>query len=182
MRHLTCPPGTETLGLLLSTFVDNVQGGETRPVMEKHGMVNLAPMEWYPVQKLLDALNELSQSPNTIFNFVAIGMGIGETVPMPPGVENPTLEQVLMLWDSLYQGLHREGDAGRITIEKISDTYFKTHQDGLYPDDMSYGVLYAYGKRFLPPGTHFTVFYELDCPPRDQGGDKTIISIQWEAS
>jgi hypothetical protein len=181
MRKLTCPPGTETLGLLLSAFADNIQGDETRPVMEKHGMVNLAPMEWYPAQTLLDALNELGENPNTLFNFIAIGMGIGETVPMPPGVENPSLEQVLHLWDSLYQGLHRGGDAGKISIEKVNDTYFKTYQNGLYPDDMSYGVLYAYGKRFLPLGTHYSVFYEPDSPSRDQGGEQTIISIQWSA-
>lgn len=183
MRRLTCSPQTETLGLLLGAFADNLQGDEVRPIMEKHGIVNLEPYAWYPVQMLLDALNELAEQVNMMSNYVAIGMKIGETVPVPPGMENPTLEQILIAWDGMYQGLHRGADVGCITIEKASDTYFKTHQSGLYPDDMSYGVLYAYGRRFLPPGTRFSVFYDPDVTPLDEGGDgeATVINIRWDA-
>jgi hypothetical protein len=159
MRKLTCPPGTETIGQLLNSWYENLQSDETRPIMEKHGMVNLDPFTWYPVQMLLDATNEIAES-NMTPNFVAIGMKIGEGVPLPPDMVNPTLEDVLMIWNDLYQGLHRGGDVGYIKIEKVSDTYFKTIQAGIYPDDMSYGVLFAYGRRFLPPGTEFTVFYD----------------------
>lgn len=181
MRKLTCPPGTETLGLMLNSWYDNLQGDEVRPIMEKHGMVNLEPHTWYPVQMLLDATNEIAENFNMTPNFVAIGMKIGEGVPLPPGMENPTLEEVLMIWDNLYQGLHRGGDVGGIKIEKVSDTYFKTIQSGIYPDDMSYGVLYAYGQRFLPRGTSFDVFYDPDVTPRDQGGtgEATYINIEW---
>ena len=50
------------------------------------------------------------------------------------------------------------------------------------PDDMSYGLLYAYARRFLPPGTQFTVYYDPDIPARDYGGDReeTIIHIEWD--
>lgn len=179
----TCPPGAETVGLLLNSWADNLQGDETRPTMEKYGVVNLDPMSWYPVQMLLDAMNELAENFNMMQNYVAIGMKIGETVPIPPEIENPTLEDVLMIWDDLYQGLHRGADCGCIKIEKVSDTYFKTIQSVVYPDDMSYGVLYAYGQRFLPPGTDFTVFYDPDVTPRHKGGtgDTTYINIQWKA-
>ncbi|MBN1201913.1 MAG: hypothetical protein JXJ20_08675 [Anaerolineae bacterium] len=181
MRKLTCPPGTETIGQLLNSWYENLQGDETRPIMEKHGMVNLNPTTWYPVRMLLDATNEIAENCNVTPNFVAIGMKIGEAVPLPPDMENPTLEEVLMIWDDLYQGLHRGGDVGCIKIEKVSDTYFKTIQSGIYPDDMSYGVLYAYGRRFLPPGTSFSVFYDPDVTPRDQGGEgeATYINIKW---
>jgi hypothetical protein len=181
LRTLTCSPGAETLGLLLGGFSDNIQGAETRPILEKHGFFNLQPFEWYPVQMLLDALNELAESPNTMPNFVAIGMTIGEGVPLPPEMANPTLEDVLMIWNNLYQALHRSADVGGIKIEKVSDTYFKTIQSVVYPDDMSYGVLYAYGRRFLPPETPFIVFYDPDVTPRDQGGsgEATYINIKW---
>jgi len=151
--------------------------------MEKHGIVGLDPFSWYPVQMLLDATNELTRHANMTSNFVAIGMKIGEHVPLPPEMVNPTLEEVLMIWDDLYQGLHRGGDVGHIRIEKVSNTYFKTIQSGLYPDDMSYGVLYAYGRRFLPPGTEYEVFYDPDVIPRDQGGtgEATYINIKWTA-
>lgn len=183
MRKLTCPPGIETLGVVLNSWYENLQDNETRPIMEKYGLVNLDPFTWYPVKMLLDATNEIAGRSNVTLNFVAIGLKIGEGVPLPAGMENPTLEQVLMIWNDLYQGLHRGGDVGSIKIEKVSDTYFKTIQSGIYPDDMSYGVLYAYGRRFLPPGTRFQVFYDPDVTPRDQGGEgaATLINIRWQA-
>jgi hypothetical protein len=44
--------------------------------------------------------------------------------------------------------------------------------------------LFAYGRRFLPPGTRFRVFYDPDVTPRDYGGDgeATYINITWEAT
>ncbi|MBZ0308022.1 MAG: hypothetical protein K8I82_18285 [Anaerolineae bacterium] len=182
MRKFTCPPELETVGLLLSSWYDNLQGAEVRPIMQKHGLMDLEPLTWYPVKMLLDAMNELVERSNMTSNFVAIGMKIGETVPLPPEMQNPTLEDVVMIWDNLYQGLHRGADAGCIKVEKVSETYFKTIHSVVYPDDMSYGVLYAYGRRFLPPGTAFRVFYDPDVKPRDRGGDgeATYINIAWD--
>ena len=182
MRNLTCPPDAETLGQLLSAFTDNLQGRQMLPIMEKHNMVDLDPMAWYPMQRLLGALNELMLNTNNVPNMVAIGMKIGELVQLPPEMENPTLPEVLMIWDDLYQVLHRGSGVGRITWEKIDDKHYTTTHTNPYPDDMSYGILYAYGKRFLPPGTWFKVFYDPDFPARDYGGttEGTTIHIQWE--
>ncbi|HLA42125.1 MAG TPA: hypothetical protein VJZ27_01745 [Aggregatilineales bacterium] len=183
MRTLTCPPGTEIIGTTLLGFSQNLQSDDVKPVMEKHGVVNLDPMGWYPAQMLLDALNDIAAYSNFSTNMVAIGMKIGEIVPVPPELgEKPSLEDVLMIWDDLYQGLHRNTDVGGITIEKVHDNYFKTFHTVIYPDDMSYGVLYGYARRFLPVSTHFTVFYEPDVTPRDKGGDgdATVISVKWE--
>jgi hypothetical protein len=182
MRTLKCHPDAETIGQVLRSFTDNLQGEETRPLMEKHGMADLDPMGWYPVQKLLDGLNDIAENPNVTFNMVAIGMKIGEMVPLPPEMENPTLADVLYIWDDLYQGLHRGADVGRITVEKVNDKHYITRHSNPYPDDMSYGILYAYGRRFLPPGTGFTVFYDPDIKSRDQGGDAEAVTIhiQWD--
>lgn len=182
MRKLSCPPEAETLGTLLHAFTDNLQSADTRPIIEKHGVADVDPFGWYPVMSLLSALNEIAENPNVVFNMVAIGMKIGEGVPLPPEMENPTLPDVLMIWDDLYQGLHRNADLGQITCEKINDTHYKTTHSNPYPDDMSYGILYAYGRRFLPPGSNFTVYYDTDFPARDYGGttDATIIHIKWE--
>lgn len=182
MRILTCPPGAETIGVNLKAFADNLMGSATRPVMEKHGVVNLEPFKWYPAQMLIDALNELSALSGSLFNLTAIGMKIGEITPMPPEIEPATLEKVVMIWDRLYQDLHRNADVGGILCEKISDKHFKTIHTVIYPDDLSYGVLYGFGRRFLPQGTRFSVFYDPDHPARDYGGqeDATIIHIKWD--
>lgn len=182
MRKLSCPPEAETLGALLHAFTDNLQGEDTRPIVEKHEIADVDPNGWYRVMNLLNALNEIAENPNVVFNMVAIGMKIGEVVPMPPEMKDPSLPDVLMIWDDLYQGLHRNANLGDIVCKKVADKHYTTTHSNPYPDDMSYGILYAYGKRFLPTGTQFTVFYDQDSPARDYGGtsDTTIIHIKWE--
>ncbi len=182
MRKLTCPPSTITIGQNLRAFTDNLLGSNTEPIMRKHGMVNLDPNTWYPLHKLLDAINELAETPNHTLNFVAIGMMVGEIIPFPPEYGEPTLENVIHHWDDLYQGLHRNGYVGGIRYEKVGKRHDKTMHSTTYPDDMSYGLLYAYARRFLPPGTQFTVYYDPDIPARDYGGDReeTIIHIEWD--
>ncbi|HML23172.1 MAG TPA: hypothetical protein PKD09_16075 [Aggregatilinea sp.] len=181
MRHLSCPETSETLGQNLAAFTDNMQGTDTKPVMAKYGMVDLDPNAWYSTRKLLDALNELAESHNHMLNFVAIGMTIGETIPLPPDAPTPTYEEILMSWNDVYQNLHRNGDVGTIRCEKISDNHYVTYHTDIYPDDMSYGLQYGYARRFLPRDTAFSVYYDPDYPARDYGGDgETIIHVEWE--
>ena len=182
MRKLTCPPEAETLGENLGAFADNLQGEQLRGVMEKHNLIDLDRSAWYPMRQLLDALNDVYETLNASTSFVAIGMKIGETIPLPPGMEDPTLVDILNMWDGMYQYLHRGADAGKITIEQVGPQHYKTIHTNPYPDDMSYGVLYGYARRFLPDGTMFRVYYDPDVPARDYGGteDYTIIHVEWE--
>jgi hypothetical protein len=158
-----------------------LQADETKPIMAKYGLDNLEPEKWYPAHLWMDALNELSKMPNVSSNFVAIGMEIGKIVPMPPDMPNPTLGQVLMIWDGLYQYLHRNGDAGQIKCEKVSDQHYKTIHTDLYPDEFSYGILYGYARRFLPPRTPFKIYFDPNLPRRDaNNAAMTVIHTSWE--
>jgi hypothetical protein len=181
MRTLLGPEGSEVIGENIRAFADNLRAFETRPVMQKYGLVDIHPDLWYPLQPLLDGLNELSQCPGISANLVAIGMEIGMITPVTPHIQSPTLWDVLMNWNEVYQVIHRNGDVGCITCEKVGDKHYKTIHTCLYPDDFNYGMLYGYARRFLPPGTDFTVFYDPDVKPRDQGGtDATIIHVAWK--
>ena len=181
MRELTCSPDAEVIGTLVYTYTDNLQAEEIRPVIEKYGLVDVDRFGWYSLSNLLKVLNELSHNANVMSNMVAIGMKIGADIPMPPGMENPTLPEVLMVWNDLYQAVHRNADVGKVVIEKVTDTHYKTIHSNPYPDDMTYGIMYAYGQRFLPRGSGFTVYYDEDEPARDHGGtsDSTIVHITW---
>jgi hypothetical protein len=129
----------------------------------------------------MNLLNEVSQRPDFMSNLVAIGMEIGAITPVAPGVENPTIEDVLMAWNGIYQYLHRNGDVGQIVCEKINEQHFKLTFTDLYPDDFSYGIMYGYGRRFVSPA-HFTVYYDPMVTPRDRGGTQghTVIHLRWE--
>lgn len=181
MRKLTCPSGTEVLGQNLRAFLDNLQSDKTRPIMEQYGIANPQPDQWYSLADLLNVLNLIMEHPDVTFNMVAIGMKIGEIVPMPPDMPDPTLEQVLSMWNGIYQYIHRQGDVGAISFEKVNDKHFKTIHTDVYPDDFSYGIVYGYGRRFLPFGTRFTVYYDEAIPPRDHDEHSrvTIIHIAW---
>ena len=181
MRKLTCPTNVELLGLYIDSFVSNLQGTETKPIMEKHGLTNLDPYGWYPCHKWMEAMSELAQLPNVSENLVAIGMEIGKAIPVPAGLDKPTLEQMLMGIDAAYQGVHRNSDVGKYVFEKVDEKHYRLIHTDLYPDDLTYGIVYAFAKRFLPPKTRFKVYYDEQIMPRDQGGNgPTVIHVTWE--
>ncbi len=181
MRKLTCPLTVETIGVNLKAFSENLQSDETKPVMQKYGLLDTLPYEWYSGHTLLEALNELIAQPNFTFNFVAIGMEIGKICPLPPELKDPSIGQVLMVWNDIYQGIHRNGDVGLIRCEAVGSKHYRAVLTDVYPDDFSYGILYGFARRFLPTGTHFKVFYDKEITPRDQGSNgPTIIHLTWE--
>jgi hypothetical protein len=180
MRKLTCAPNVELLGLYIDAFVNNLQGIETKPIMAKHGLANLDSYTWYSCHKWMEAMSELAQLPNVSENLVAIGMEIGKAIPAPPDMENPSLEQMLMGLDGAYQGVHRNSDVGRFTCEKLDEKHYKMVCTDLYPDDLTYGIVYAFVRRFLPPRTAFKVYYDEQITPRDHGGDgPTVMHVSW---
>jgi hypothetical protein len=179
MRHLTCDPSVEVLGVNVLGIADNMRADEISPFLEKHGLLNVQPMEWYPCQQWLNAMNDLAEHTNLMSNLVAIGLKVAENVVLPPDLANASLTQMLELWNDIYQMQHRGGDIGQVITEKIGDKHYKTTHVHLYPDDLTYGVGYGFARRFLPTGTQFTVSYDEVVPRMDQGGTETIIYVKW---
>ncbi|HRF98075.1 MAG TPA: hypothetical protein PLZ51_22870 [Aggregatilineales bacterium] len=185
MKKFTAPPNVELAGFMAMTFIHNLQNKDTLPIFEKYGFSDIDPNKWYSASQLMDAMNEMvATGKNYSSAFVAIGMEIGKTLPMPPELANPTLGDVLTLvWDMGYKSVHRnhDGNIGSIQTEKINDKHYTTIHDHLYPDDFSYGIAYGFAKRFLPEGTHFTVYYDSELPQRDMDdADTTVLHIKWE--
>lgn len=181
MRGFDCPPNSEMSGYYALALIENIQAPEVRPIMEKHGLVDPVPDQWYPMSIWFGAFNEMLQLPNVMENMVAIGMKIGQLIQVPPSIQNPTYEKILMAWDSIYQAAHRKGDVGHILCEKVGDNHWKAILTDPYPDDLTYGIFYTITRRFLPPGTQFKLYYDPDIPSRDRGGkDKTVIHVEWQ--
>ena len=180
MRHLSCAPDVKLLGYYVTAFVDNAQSDEIRPIMKKHGLVDLDPMQTYPAIRWQEALNEIGNNANLTSNFVAIGMKIGEIIPVPDTMSNPTFEQMVVEWGNAYNFAHPGGGAGGIRAEKVGEKHWKTVHTDLYPDDFMYGILYTLARRFLPRGTTFTVTYDPTVTPRDKGGNgPTVMHVKW---
>lgn len=178
MRVLTCDPNAEIFGANLQVFVDHIQADETRPIFEKHQLIDLEGQKWYPVIWWLNALNELGGTGNASANMIAIGIQITSVLEFPPGL---TLEAILMGWDDIYYSVHRGGDIGHVTTEAVTPTHYKITLTDIYPDDLSYGIAYGFARRFCPAGKTFKVYYEPNVPRRDDGGaDVTLINVTWE--
>lgn len=84
---------------------------------------------------------------NATQNFVAIGMKVFDTMPLPPEIDS--LGAFLTAMPSMLQMLSRNavgvethvGESSAIVINKSP-----------YPDDLVYGELWGVAKRFTPNG------------------------------
>lgn len=182
MRYLSCDPRAEILGTNVLACLSYLQEYHVAELVRKYDLSGISPTDWVPTQRFLNILNDLrdERSMSSFMSvLVTVGMGIGGAVRVP--VEDPCLSDVLTTWNEVYQGLHRNADVGAITCEALEATHYRMTFTDLYPDDVSYGILYGYAKRFLPMGTQFTIYYDPKVTPRDRGGDsgRTVIHIKW---
>lgn len=162
------------------SLVDNLVADQIAPYLSTYHLINLREDQWYPLQNLLDLFNDLNKS-HLVPSFVAIGMSIANVALMPDSLNQPTLPQVLEGWNEHYQVNHRNGYIGRKITQKLEEKhYLLTLDGGVYPDDLEYGVVYGFAKRFLPAETPFTVWYDEDVKRLDEGGTKTVIHVKWE--
>lgn len=181
MRKIVCEPGTQVAGATVMSLIENVQAADLSELVKKYGFENVAPNMWYSLEDFLRFLAEMVENPEMTFNSVAIGMSIADTAHMPPGMESPSFTEMVEGWDAHYQANFRNGDVGHKVTVKLSPKHYKVvHNNTKMPDDLEYGVLYGFAKRFLPPGTDFTVWYDEDVIQMDEGGDQTVLHVSWE--
>jgi hypothetical protein len=181
MHTYICDPNTEILGVILFSYLDNVQADIIQPIYRKHGMTDPDPEKWYPLQPVLDVLKELSKGLNASRNMIALGIKIAEYGIEPEDIVNQPLSVVLEHWNDHMQLGFRGGDIGTIITEKVHDKFYKTIQKNVFPDDLCYGLAFGFARSRLPLGTNFRVWYEESDNCIDRGGaDSTVICIEWE--
>lgn len=179
MQPFTCDPETQLTGQTVLSLITNINYQDIETIIEKHGLSQVDPQSWYSLQNVLNVLKEISVASGSTFNFVGIGVAAAQLATIPPEMENFTLEQILQQYSKLYQMRHRGGNAGSITVEKISDSHLKIIMDTPYPDDVMYGVMYGYARRLLPAGTRVVVKYDDSQPRVGEGGTVTILHVIW---
>lgn len=180
MPRPICPPEAEVIGQVMLSYIDNIQADEIHPLLEKYGVANVKPDEWYRVKPWLDVINDLSKEPNFTTNMVAVGLKVAEYALMPPEMKDVTLEMILMGWNDHFYTNHRNGDLGSIVTEKISDKHFRMTHCHIYPDDLSYGLAYGFARIMLPKGATFKVWYADPENRLDAGGEETVMHVEWE--
>ena len=171
----------EIPGKILIDLENAVGSDEIMPFFAKHGMTNIDPLAWYPMQKLLDIYNDMVDTKNgTMFDFVSIGMKEAEQAIVPPQFQTMPLLDILKGVAQVFNLNNRGSDYGSCTAEVITDKHIKITLRAATPDDIWYGVFYGFVRRFAPKQTQFSVRYDPNIPRRENGGDVTIIHITWE--
>lgn len=178
----SCSPGTEVIGAAMVSYIDNIEAETIRPLLEKYKLVDLRPDQWYPLQPWLDLIwDELSVMPGFSSSMIAVGLKVVEFALTPPEMAGVSLGQMLEGWDIHFHANHRNGEVGKITTEKVTDKYYRTIHQHIYPDDLNYGLAYGFARHCLPKGTPFKVWYEDYDYRLDNGGaDKTVICVKWD--
>lgn len=178
-RFQSFDPKAELSGATAYAFLININHENIENILRAHHLDNIDPERWYPVQSVLDVMSDISEGFDYSSNFVAIGLAAGELglKNLPPGAEKFSIEDFFVAYEKIYLTRHRNGDAGWIKTEKAGDSHLIVHARCPYPDDVTYGVLYAYARRFTPPGKRFILRYDEHALRHDDGGEATVIHV-----
>lgn len=171
----------EVLGQVLIALLQNLRQKDGVSFLQKYGIEDIDPEAWYPLQVYLDVFNDIMKfNPGEASaNFVSSGMQVIDTAVFPPDFDSLPFVDIMRNFNAAYRLNNRGPEIGEMVAEFVDDKHVQIVSTIPMPDDFNYGVLYAAARRFLPPGTSFTVYYDPEIRARDQGGDVTITHIRW---
>jgi len=170
---------SEILGQVMIDLAHGINSERFMPIFEKHGLGHIDPDRWYPIPDLLAALDEISQQAGSMLDLVSIGMKSAEMAVVPPEFYEMSIPDIFRSMDLAYRANVRGTDPGEIRCEVVNDHHIQLTARVPFPDDDWYGVCYGTMRRFAPPETQFTVYYDEEVLRRDLGGEETVIHIEW---
>lgn len=172
-EYTSFDPHVEVLGRVLLSWLHGTEG-EIAGALAAHGIEDVQPDRWYPLQDALDALKEFGQSAN----LVSMGQHIIEHAIFPED-QMTDLVTALTAIDQAYHMNHRNGEIGSYRAEVIGDQHITIVAENPYPSDFDYGLIWAIATRFLPPRSDLVLELDLSAPTRQQGADSCTYHITW---
>ncbi len=173
-------PDTEIIGQAILDFGEAVGNEQFQAFFDRHRLTDIQPDRWYPAQKWMDVLNDIDDTGKSMFDFVSIGIQQLQMAIMPPEFDTMPLIDILKSLEEAYQMNYRGTDIGGITAEIVDDKTVKMIIQSFEPDHLWYGNLHGLMRRFAPDGMEYTIAYDPDVPRREEGGDVTIIHVNWK--
>ncbi len=181
MSTFKCDPGMEIKGNLAISMLVNLQAEDFQPFLQKYGFASVDPDQWYSYQDLLNIFKEVSEKPGAMFDFVAVGLAAVDRFDLPSHIASMTLEEFfLRVIPTLAEGQYRNGNPTRISVEKVAAKHLLIRICTAYPDDLIYGFMYGFARRFAPKGTHFVLRYEGNQARHDFGAEETLMHLTWD--
>jgi hypothetical protein len=171
-RPFVCanPDKEEVLGIVLD-FISNSKSSDIiRPIMRKYGMDTYDSNLWYRAQTLLHSLRDLYTEPGGDEAFIGIGQKLAEEYPFDHGVR--TVQDAVLALNQTYHRVHRgiHSEEGFV-VNKIQPNILIVTNNTPWPGELVYGMLHAFGRRFvsgrtfraatLPTDEHFRPVFEV---------------------
>jgi hypothetical protein len=178
-KYTSFDPNTELNGRTVSAFITNINHEDIASILSRHGLDAIDPNTWYPIQYVLNVLEDISEEANAMSNFVSIGVAATELAlgVMPENLKTMSLDGFMQSYPQMYQSRLRGGDGGEVRIDKLDDLHYVIDTRFPFPDDVTYGVFFAYIRHYIGGKRHFALHYDDRTPRRDHGGERTIIHL-----
>jgi hypothetical protein len=169
----------EISGNLAISMLVNFQAADFQPFLQKYGLTDIKPDEWYSYQDFLNVFKEVSEQPGAMFDFVAVGMAAVDRYDLPAHIASLSLEEFfLKVMPTLVNRQYRNGTPTRISVEKVAEKHLLIRTNPAYPDDTAYGFMYGFARRFIKGG-RFSLRYDENHTRRDFGGEDTLMHLTW---
>ena len=169
-------PRTEIIGQAILPGLAGL-GDAVLPFLQKYGLGNLNPEQWYPLHAWLSVIYDISSGDNPMFDQVAIGMKVVDNALFPPEINS--IPSVMHSINTAYYMNHRNGEIGFYRAEDIGERQIKMVAETPYPDFMNYGILYGAARKFQPPDAHLIVRHDDTAPCTRTGGSSCTYYISW---
>ncbi|MCS7073054.1 MAG: hypothetical protein NZ108_01160 [Bacteroidia bacterium] len=174
-------PNVEVNGQTVLSIVKAISAGQElrMKILEKHGIINPKPDEWYSQEAWLKAFEEIASNigPNTLFS---IGKAIPENAIFPPDIDN--LEKALNSINIAYHMNHRGGEIGYYKVVSFDWNERKAVMEckNPYPRHFDRGIITTMVRRFKPEDSLFSeVVLDTSKPNRLLGAESCFYLITW---
>lgn len=180
MSLFKCVPGMEISGNLAISLLVNLQAEAFQPFLQKYGFADIKPDQWYSYQDLLNIFKEVSEQPNSMFDFVAVGLAAVDRYDLPSHIASMSVEEFFLdVMPTLVDRQYRNGTPSRISVETVAEKHLLIRTATAYPDDTAYGFMYGFARRFTKGG-EFTLKYDENHTRHDLGGEDTLMHLTWQ--
>jgi hypothetical protein len=179
--HFEAFASDQTLkGMMIVGYKKAINSDEFAQYFERHGFADVDPNRWYLAQDLLDVFNDMLADAHGTLDFVSIGIAIAPNLGIPPTLDLHSPEQVFGFIGNAQAATTFTSHPGYIRSEQIDKTHYTIRARTVMPDDMIYGVMYAFARGFVPTGSHISLTYTPDGKRRDFGDEYTSMELKWE--
>ena len=174
----TCDPNVELDGHSSKALLRSMLSDDYIDLLQEYGLDEIDEESWYPLQNLLKVLGELAQR-GSMMELVSIGMAAADASIIPPEVEAMDAPDFLLLYNKIYPTRWRNGDPGHMTVEIVDPSHLIIDDYTPFPDDLFYGLMYGFVRRFNRSGRTFSVRYDDSIQGKKHGGEFTRLHVVW---